>query len=85
MASLTRLVLDVLKPHQPSGLEFTRQLAELQPGYRVKYEVVEVDEKTESVVITIEAENIDFEQFNDAISRLGGSLHSVDEVEFNNP
>ena len=84
MSILKRLVLDVLKPHLPHGLEFTRTLADLEPGYRVKYKVVEVDTQTESVVITIEGDDIKFDLVNEAIRGMGGSLHSVDEIEIVN-
>lgn len=84
MSTLKRLVLDVLKPHLPSGLDFTKTLADLEPGYHVKYEVVEVDTQTESVIITIEGEDIKFDLVNEAIKSMGGSLHSVDEIEIIN-
>lgn len=78
-----RLVLDVLKPHQPNVLEFTRLLAE-QGEHRVKLTVVEVDEKTETLRIVIEGDAIDFERIHDAINDSGASLHSIDEVEVEN-
>lgn len=84
MSSLKRIVLDVLKPHQPSGLDFTRSLADLSPGYQVKYKVDEIDEKTESVIITITGNEIDFDLVQEAITNMGGSLHSVDEIEISN-
>ena len=49
MAAIKRLVLDVLKPHTPSALDFCCRLAESCPGHRVNYRVIEVDENTESV------------------------------------
>jgi len=85
MTTLHRLVLDVLKPHLPTGLDFARNLAELAPGYRIKYKVEEVDEKTETVTIVIEGEDIDYDAVKDAITSMGASLHSVDEVEVSNP
>lgn len=84
MSILKRLVLDVLKPHLPNGLDFAKTLADLEPGYHVKYEVIEVDSQTESVVITIEGDDIKFDLINEAIKSMGGSLHSVDEIEIIN-
>lgn len=81
MVFLKRIVLDVLKPHQPNGLEFAKSLAQCGDGYRVHYAVTEVDEKTETVVVTIEGENIEFDTVSETIAELGASLHSVDEVE----
>ena len=80
MVLVKRLVLDVLKPHSPNGLEFTRALAEQGPGYSVKYTVAEVDEKTETVEIVIEGQDIQFEAIQGVLAALGASLHSIDEV-----
>lgn len=74
-----RMVLDVLKPHEPNALEFARAIA--AHGYRVQIMVDEVDEKTESVVLVVEGRNIDFDIVRATINELGGSLHSIDEVE----
>ena len=81
MASTRKIVLDVLKPHQPNGVEFATALAELSPDYRVRLTVVEVDEKTESVIVVLEGENIAFDPITELITRLGASVHSIDEVE----
>jgi hypothetical protein len=80
MIAVKRLVLDVLKPHAPNSLEFGKALAQ-QGGYRVRLTVVEIDEKTETVQVVIEGENVDFERIQAAIAELGASLHSIDEVE----
>ena len=81
MAIVKRILLDILKPHQPGSLEFAEALADLDPGYRVTLKVEEVDENTESVVVVIEGENIRFEEINQAVKKMGGTIHSVDEVE----
>lgn len=81
MVTVKRLVLDVLKPHTPNSLDFARALAEQGAGYQVKFTVLEVDENTETVVIVIEGEDIQFEAIAETITKLGGSLHSIDEVE----
>jgi hypothetical protein len=41
----------------------------------------EVDEKTESVILVIEGEDILFDAIVETIKNLGGSLHSIDAVE----
>ena len=79
MTYLKRLVLDVLKPHAPNALEFAQALA--KHGYWVQVKVEEMDDKTESLIVTVEGADIDFEQVRSAIEELGGSLHSIDEVE----
>lgn len=80
MPCVKRLVLDVLKPHQPNALDFADAIAALGEGYRVDVKVTEVDERTETLQISIEAERLDFEAIKTTISENGGSLHSIDEV-----
>jgi hypothetical protein len=81
MPNVKRLVLDILKPHHPDSLEFSLRLAGLADDYRVKLEVVEMDEHTETTRVTVEGEAIDFEALREAITEMGASLHSIDEVE----
>ena len=81
MAIVKRILLDVLKPHQPGALEFAESLADLNPDYRVNLRVEEVDENTESIIVVVEGENIRFDEIDQAIKKMGGTIHSVDEVE----
>ena len=45
---------DVLKPHQPNALDFAHAIAALGEGYRVDIQVIEVDEQTETLQVSIE-------------------------------
>lgn len=81
MAVIRRLVLDVLKPHQPNALDFAVTLAEQGEDYRVRLTVTEMDEKTESTVLVITGHDIEFEAILAAIKQMGASVHSIDEVE----
>ncbi len=81
MALVKRLVLDVLKPHQPNVLEFARAIASADSQCRVRVTVLEVDENTETLQVVVEGDRIDFEAIQSSIGELGGSLHSIDEVE----
>lgn len=81
MAIVTRVVLDVLKPHQPNALEFASQLADLDAGYQVQLVVQELDDKTQSILLSITGERLDFDQINQHIATMGGSVHSIDEVD----
>lgn len=81
MARVKRIVLDVLKPHHPNGLEFSSAIADKSPGCRVTLKVTEVDEKTETVVLIVEGENIRYEDITEEISSMGGTVHSIDAVE----
>lgn len=80
MPTVKRVILDILKPHSPNVLEFARSLAS-SGQYHVKVTVVEMDEQTETLEVVIEGEDIDFDAINGSISEIGGSLHSIDEVE----
>jgi hypothetical protein len=81
---VSKLILDVLKPHQPNALDFSRSIAEVGVGYRVQLTVVEVDEHTETVRVQIEGDDLDFAAIEEAITDMGGSLHSIDEVDVRN-
>jgi hypothetical protein len=81
MVSVKRVVLDVLKPHQPNALEFCQAIAKVGDDYHVHLIVLEVDENTETLQISVEGNAVDFEAIQSIISEMGGSLHSIDEVE----
>lgn len=84
MVSVKRIVLDVLKPHQPNALEFSQTIAAVGVDYRVHLTVDEVDEHTETLLIEVQGSSIDFDSIQTAINTMGGSLHSIDEVEVQN-
>lgn len=81
MVCVKKLVLDILKPHQPNALEFSCTLAEVGDDYRVSLNVIEMDENTETLQVVIEGNNIDFDAIQSAITNMSGSLHSIDVVE----
>jgi hypothetical protein len=81
MVSVTRVLLDILKPHSPNALEFAQAIAEVGKDYHVRLTVVGMDENTETLMVEVTGTTIDFEGIRTAINSLGGSLHSVDEVE----
>jgi hypothetical protein len=79
-AVIRRLVLDVLKAHHPTSVDFGKRLAE-QGDVRVTVTVLEMDEQTETLKVVIEGDDIPFERIQEAIADFGASLHSVDEVQ----
>lgn len=81
MSLVTKLVLDVLKPHQPDAITFAKAIADIAPSYQVHLVVMEMDEKTETLQLEICASDLDFEAIQNTLRDLGGSLHSIDEVE----
>ena len=84
MVHIKRVVLDVLKPHNPNALDFTTAIAEKVPDCRIKLTVTAMDEKTETVLLMIEGEQVQFNVISEIIGSLGGSIHSIDEVEVEN-
>ena len=81
MVSVKKIVLDVLKPHQPNALDFSLAIAEVGVDYHVHLTVLEVDENTETIQIEVQGSAIDFDAIQSTITGMGGSLHSIDEVE----
>ena len=80
MARITRLLLDILKPHNPDVVAFARHLAETATGLEVNLRVVEIDEQTQTLEVDLEGHDLDLETIGNAIAALGGSLHSIDGV-----
>jgi hypothetical protein len=80
MTGIKRLVLDVLKPHQPSVLELAKSIAALKHVTGVNLSLIEVDTQTESIKITVEGVNIDFDELQRVIEDMGAVIHSIDEV-----
>jgi hypothetical protein len=84
MVTVKRIMLDVLKPHQPNALEFSQAIARVGDDYRVCLTVIEMDENTETLQLEVEGSSIDLDAVESAITSMGGSLHSIDQVEVQN-
>jgi hypothetical protein len=80
MANIRRLVLDTLKPHEPSIIDLASILSELEGVSAVNISIYELDRKVENAKITIEGEYISFEMVSKTIEEMGGTIHSIDEV-----
>jgi len=77
---ISRLVLDVLKPHQPTIIELGRALGKLNGVNQIDIVLREVDVNTETVKIIIEGEDINYKEVSEVITHFGAAIHSVDEV-----
>lgn len=80
MSDMKRLVLDVMKPHEPTMLEITERVSDLDSVGGVNASLYEVDEKVVNIKMTVVGESINFKEVESAVEDMGGSVHSVDEV-----
>lgn len=80
MAAIRRLVLDVLKPHEPKLVPFTERISEHDGVTGVTAKLVEIEEDVRTIRVTIEGEDLDLDSLESTINDLSGSVHSVDEV-----
>lgn len=80
MGKIRRLVLDVLKPHEPSIIVLASQLSELSGIEGVNISIYEIDRKVENAKITLEGPDLIYEDVLEVIEENGGAVHSIDEV-----
>ncbi len=80
MGKIRRLVLDTLKPLEPSIVDLARQLSELDGISAVNISISEIDHRVESAKITIEGEDIHQKDVYQFLEDQGASIHSIDEV-----
>ncbi len=80
MGHIRRLVLDTLKPHEPSSILLAGQLSDLDGVNSVNVGSCEVDLKVENVKITIEGDDIQYDKVLGVITQLGAAVHSIDQV-----
>ena len=80
MAAVRRLVVDVLKPHDPPMLEFTDRTTELDSVDAVTASLIERDREVQNLKLTFEGDGLDVAAIDETIRNLGGSVHSVDQV-----
>ena len=77
---IKELVLDVLKPHTPPLPDFASFLAELKGIEMVEVSHVEMDERTESLGVILQGEDINYNSLKEHMGKQGAVIHSVDKV-----
>ncbi len=80
MGQIRRLVLDVLKPHNPSIVDMASRLSDLDGIEAVNISIYEIDLKVENAKITIEGGDIIYDLVVSVVEGNGGTVHSLDEV-----
>ena len=80
MGNLRRLVLDVLKPLDPSIVSLVQFLADLEGVDGVNISINEIDRRVENAKVTVEGQDLRYDEIVSIIEENGGSVHSIDEV-----
>jgi hypothetical protein len=80
MGKIRRLVLDTLKPYEPSIVDVAQQISQLDGITAVNISIYEMDRRVENAKITIEGDQIPYSVVTSLIEEMGGAIHSVDEV-----
>jgi len=73
-------VLDVLKPHDPTIIELSSDLSDLGGVEAVNISIYEIDLRVENAKITLEGSDLNYDEIQQVIGVLGGTVHSIDEV-----
>jgi hypothetical protein len=77
---IRRLVIDVLMPLEPPIIFYAQKISGLRNTDGVNVHVIEIDERTRTVEMTVEGDDLSFEEIKNVIEELGGSVHSIDRV-----
>ncbi|MFH0861254.1 MAG: DUF211 domain-containing protein [Candidatus Altiarchaeota archaeon] len=80
MIEIRKVVLDVLKPHDPDIVSFAKNISTIPGIDGVNISVYEMDKKVENVKVTIEGNFTDMDKIKKMISSSSGTIHSIDEV-----
>jgi hypothetical protein len=80
MTAVRRLVIDVLKPHDPPLVEFTSQVSDVESVEGVTASLIELDQEVQNVKLTFEGSGLEFDAIEETVERLGATVHSVDQV-----
>ncbi len=78
--SITRLLVDALKPRETSILDLSQALCSVKGVEEVEAVVSEVDVKTETIKITIKGPNINYRDLTKVMDEHGVAVKGVDEV-----
>ncbi|MGB9022945.1 MAG: DUF211 domain-containing protein [Candidatus Bathyarchaeia archaeon] len=77
---IKKLVLDVLKPHEPPIDELASKLASLDGTDHVSISLAEIGQSTESLKIIIDGSDIHIDSVRHSLEELSAAIPSVDEV-----
>ncbi|TFG10053.1 hypothetical protein EU538_03135 [Candidatus Thorarchaeota archaeon] len=79
-SGIRRIVLDVLKPHTPRLTDLALMITRDEHVNGLNISLKEVDQNTESIAITIEGDDIQYESIKEILEQAGAVIHSIDQV-----
>ena len=77
---IRRIILDVLKPHQPSVIELSEALSYLDGVEGVNIIINEIDQQVENAKVIVAGTSINFDIIKKKLEEFGATIHSIDEV-----
>lgn len=80
LENLRRIVLDVLKPHEPNIIDMAQEVANMDGVEGVNITLYEIDHHVENAKITVEGNGLEFEDLKILLEKNGAAIHSIDEV-----
>ena len=80
MTKIKKLVLDVLKPHEPSIILLAGKINEIKGVDFVDITIASVDRRVETAKITIEGSGFSYDKILKIINDYGATVKSIDRV-----
>ncbi|MCS7102839.1 MAG: DUF211 domain-containing protein [Candidatus Korarchaeum sp.] len=77
---IRKLVLDVVKPHDPDIIEIADAVSKLKGVKRVDIEVRDYDTNIERLKLVIEGDDLDEDDILELVRYYGGNVASIDGV-----
>ena len=73
-------MIDILKPHEPSTIDFAQQVVKANSVAAVNATLIELDNEVKNLKLTLEGDAIEYDDVEAAVEEAGGTVHSVDQV-----
>ncbi len=80
METIRRVVLDMLKPYEPSIVDVARSVAEIDGVDGVNATLLETDQEVQNIKLTVEGDDIAYATLETVVEQLGASVHSIDQI-----
>lgn len=77
---IKKIILDVLKPQNPTIIEFSQELVKIPGVKSIEVTNVELDREVEKIKLIIVGKISNFSLVRKVIENLGASIHSIDGI-----